>query len=225
MNKQEAIDYVKTGIGGPIIEGFEISDKDIEVIAYNKSLLEFFKRYPLEVNKDYPRGSIIRKEDYPGKDKCLGILTFNFTSASEFVDPSIDDPFGLSRRLIDLNIDHAMPGILAQRASIMSLRRPSFSLVKDDITGDIKLSSMYDGFFRIKWGVLGEVEQIPLVRLYEVLDLSVAMLQIYIGTSRSLLKLPGTLQFETDKLVSNAEAKRKEILAKWIVIPMQMIWR
>lgn len=225
MNKDEAINYIKTGLGFPIIEGFEITDQDIDTIALNKSLLEYYKRYPLVVHRDYPRGTVLTKDDYPGKDKTLGILNVNFTSASEFVDPSIDDPFGLSRRLIDLNIDHAMPGVLAQRTTIASLRRPSYSITKDGVTGEIKMSSLYDGFFRVDWGIYGDIEQVPLTRLYDVLDLAVAYLKIYIGQTRSLIKFPGEVQFDSQTLLTSGEKTKEEILKKWIVIPVLMQWR
>jgi hypothetical protein len=226
MNKDTAIKYIKSGLGAPIIDGFEITDSDIELLALDKSLLEYYKRYPLEVSKDYPKGTTLQKSQYPGgEERTLGILNFNFTSASEYVDPSIDDPFGLSRRLIDLDIDHAMPGVLAQRTTISSLRRPSFSLVKDDVTGTIKMSSMYDGFFRVKWGLLGDIEQAPLVRLYDILDLAVSYLQIYIGQTRSLIKFPGEVQFDAATLVANGEKRKEEILKKWIVISAVMTIR
>jgi len=225
MNTDEAIQYIKTGIGSPIISSIEIEDKEIKTLFLDKSLLEYFKRYPLLVHKQFQQGQILKPGMLPGGDKCLGILNVNFVPASEFVDPSVDDPFGLSRRLIDLNIDHALPGVLAQRQTITALRRPSYSVVKDDTTGNIKLSSLYDGFFDLTFGIKGDIEQVPQVKLYDVLDLSVAFFQIYIGTTRSLIKFPGPVQFDGAALKTEGENKKKEILARFIMIPLTLSWR
>ena len=226
MTKTEAIEFIKSGIGNPIITGLEISDEDIERLHLNKALNEFFKRYPLKYTENYHQSTTLKKEDLPGGENNLGILNVNFTPSAEMVDPNLNDPFGLARRIVDLgNITYARPENLAQLTAINSLRRPPYSVQHNEVDDSYLFSSWYDGNFRVTWAIKGDIENVKERRLYDVLDLGVAYLKIYIGNTRGMLKFPGPVQFNADTLKNDGYKERDEILDKWVIIPEALLWR